>query len=54
MAEPVWTLYSEVLARTGAIATLIEWDNDVPAWPVLRAEAERAGKMLQNPARAAA
>ena len=54
VAEPVWTLYSEVLACTGAIATLIEWDNDVPAWPVLRAEAERAGKMLRKPARAAA
>jgi uncharacterized protein (UPF0276 family) len=54
VAEPVWTLYGEVLVRTGAIATLIEWDNDVPAWPVLRAEAERAGKMLRKPARAAA
>ena len=54
VAEPVWTLYGEVLARTGPIATLIEWDNDVPAWPILRAEAERAGKMLRNPARAAA
>ena len=52
VAEPVWTLYGEVLARTGPVATLIEWDNDVPAWPVLRAEAERAGKMLRNPARA--
>lgn len=46
VAEPVWTLYGEVLARTGPVATLIEWDNDVPAWPVLRAEAERAGAML--------
>ena len=54
VAEPVWTLYGEVLARTGPVATLIEWDNDVPAWPVLRAEAERAGKMLGHPARAAA
>jgi uncharacterized protein (UPF0276 family) len=54
VAEPVWTLYGEVLARTGPVATLIEWDNDVPAWPVLLAEAERAGKMLRDPARAAA
>jgi hypothetical protein len=54
VAEPVWTLYGEVLARTGPVATLIEWDNDVPAWPVLRAEAERAGKLLRKPARAAA
>lgn len=46
VAEPVWTLYGEVLARTGPVATLIEWDNDVPTWPVLRAEAERAGAML--------
>jgi uncharacterized protein (UPF0276 family) len=54
VAEPVWTLYGEVLARTGPVATLIEWDNDVPTWPVLRAEAERAGKLLRKPARAAA
>jgi uncharacterized protein len=54
VAEPVWTLYGEVLARTGPLATLIEWDNDVPAWPVLRAEAERAGAMLTRAARAAA
>lgn len=46
VAEPVWTLFGEVIARTGPVATLIEWDNDVPAWPVLRAEAERAGAVL--------
>jgi uncharacterized protein len=54
VAGPVWTLYAEVLARTGPVATLIEWDNDVPAWPVLCAEAERAGTMLRDPTRAAA
>lgn len=48
VAEPVWTLYREVIARTGPIATLIEWDNDVPAWPALRAEAERAGTILSD------
>lgn len=48
VAEPVWTLYREVIARTGPIATLIEWDNDVPAWPALRAEAERAGTILSH------
>lgn len=54
VAEPVWALYEEVLARSGPVATLIEWDNDVPAWPVLRAEAERAGELLGRAARAAA
>jgi uncharacterized protein (UPF0276 family) len=52
VTEPVWALYAEVLACTGPVATLIEWDNDVPAWPVLRAEAERAGRMLARAARA--
>jgi hypothetical protein len=24
----------------------VEWDNDLPAWPVLAAEAARAGAIL--------
>jgi len=46
VADPVWSLYGHVLARTGPIPTLIEWDNDVPAWPVLRAQAEAAERLL--------
>jgi uncharacterized protein (UPF0276 family) len=45
-AGPVWALYDETISKTGPIATLIEWDNDVPAWPILRAEAERAHTIL--------
>lgn len=48
VADPVWALYAEVLARTGPLPTLIEWDNDVPTFPVLLAEAERAAVMLGN------
>jgi uncharacterized protein (UPF0276 family) len=33
-------------ARIGAVPTLIEWDNDVPAFPVLAAEAERAHRIM--------
>jgi uncharacterized protein (UPF0276 family) len=51
VAEPVWALYVEVIARTGPVATLIEWDNNVPAWPALRSEAERAGAALERAAR---
>jgi hypothetical protein len=54
VVEPVWALYRYVIARTGAIATLIEWDNDVPEWSVLRAEAERAQAVLARAGRAAA
>ena len=39
VADVVWALYRRVIARTGPLPTLIEWDNDVPAWPVLRGEA---------------
>ena len=39
VADPVWALYERVVARAGGRPTLIEWDNDVPDWPVLAAEA---------------
>lgn len=42
VADPVWRLYERTIARLGPVATLIEWDNNVPDWPVLRAEADRA------------
>ena len=38
----VWSLYEETVRRLGPTPTLIEWDNDVPSWPVLLAEARRA------------
>ncbi|MGL4312165.1 MAG: MNIO family bufferin maturase [Paracoccaceae bacterium] len=46
VADPVWALYGEVLDRAGPLPTLIEWDNDVPEWPVLREEAARAEARL--------
>lgn len=48
--DPVWALYARVIGRAGALPTLIEWDNDVPDWPVLAAEALRAARVLE-PAR---
>ena len=44
--DPVWALYHTLLDRTGPVATLIEWDNDVPEWPVLRSEAVSAQRIL--------
>ena len=46
VADPVWTLYAETVARTGPLPTLIEWDNDVPPFAELLAEAQRAGAIL--------
>jgi uncharacterized protein (UPF0276 family) len=44
-------LYRYALTRTGPVATLIEWDNDVPAFDVLLAEAQKADAMLAAEAR---
>ena len=48
VADPVWALYADVVARTGAIATLIERDGEIPEWPVLRHEAELAQAILDR------
>jgi uncharacterized protein len=46
VADPVWDLFAALVARTGPLPTLIEWDNDVPALAVLVGEAERANAVL--------
>jgi len=54
IAEAVWTLYAHVIARTGPIPTLIEWDNNVPDWHTRRAEAVAAQDILSGASRASA
>lgn len=39
---PVWKLYEKALTKFGTIPTLIEWDNDIPEFNVLEAEAAKA------------
>jgi uncharacterized protein len=51
VADPVWALFERVIARAGPRPTLIEWDNDVPAFAELLAEAERAEAILARPHR---
>jgi len=46
VTDPVWALLDETLARSGPRPVLIEWDTDVPDWPVLAAEAARAAAAL--------
>lgn len=48
VADPVWALYGRTIARAGPRPTLIEWDNDVPPFATLRAEAGRAGALLSE------
>lgn len=44
--DEVWQLYNIVISQTGPLPTLIEWDNDVPDWSVLRREAQAADAIL--------
>lgn len=44
----VWTLYRQVLERVGPIATLIERDNQLPAFSVLHAEARQVDELLHG------
>ena len=40
--DTVWSLYRLALERFGRVSTLVEWDEELPAWESLRAQAERA------------
>jgi uncharacterized protein (UPF0276 family) len=48
VVDPVWQLYTHAIATGGVKPTLIEWDNDVPDWPTLAAEAARAVLILDR------
>lgn len=53
VAPEVWALYARARARCPA-PTLIEWDNDLPSWPTLAAEAARADALAPREAKHAA
>jgi uncharacterized protein (UPF0276 family) len=42
VCDEVWDLYRAAVRRFGEVPTLIEWDTDIPALDILRAEAAKA------------
>ena len=46
--EPVWELYQSALQHCGPVATLIEWDSDVPPFGVLMEEAQKAQQRIAS------
>lgn len=44
VAGAVWELYARAMARFGATPTLLEWDDRIPAFGELHAEAMRAAE----------
>jgi len=46
VATDVWSLYSETIARIGPRPTLVEWDSNLPEFPVLMNEAHKARDIM--------
>jgi uncharacterized protein (UPF0276 family) len=42
VCDEVWDLYSHKIKNNAHIPTLVEWDEDIPEFPVLEAEAMKA------------
>lgn len=46
--ERVWELYRAAYQRFGAVSTLLEWDEDIPSFDVVHAEALKAREYRQT------
>ncbi|WP_045305957.1 MNIO family bufferin maturase [Saccharothrix sp. ST-888] len=51
VADPVWRLYRLATSLTGPVATLLEWDDHIPAFPELLAELDKARRHSAAPGR---
>ncbi len=45
--EPVWRLYARTIERAGPTATLLEWDDNIPTFEEIHAEALKANRFLE-------
>jgi uncharacterized protein (UPF0276 family) len=46
--EEVWALYRRVVAKTGPVSTLVEWDADIPEFDVVHSEAKKAAAIREE------
>jgi hypothetical protein len=44
----VWTLYARAIGRCGPTATLLEWDDNIPSFEEVHAEALKANRYLNR------
>jgi hypothetical protein len=47
--DPVWRLYDRAIRRLGSTATLLEWDDRIPSFDEVHAEARKAEQFLPAP-----
>jgi uncharacterized protein (UPF0276 family) len=45
---PVWALYARAIERCGPTATLLEWDDNIPSFEEVHAEAMKAATFLNS------
>lgn len=48
VAQPAWALYEALLPRLGPVATLVEWDNELPDYATLQEQAVRAQRCIDG------
>lgn len=48
VSDSVWHLYARAISSAGAKPTLIEWDDEVPSWDRLHAQAQRADRIMRT------
>lgn len=49
--DEVWAMYRYVIAQTGRVSTMIEWDESIPEFPVVLAELDKARHHAANATR---
>src|ERR1700727_1835875 len=50
--DPVWKMYEHAIRRIGPTATLLEWDDRIPSFDEVHAEALKAEQFIEAPATA--
>jgi uncharacterized protein (UPF0276 family) len=51
--DPVWRLYAHAIERFGPTATLLEWDDRIPPFEEVHAEARKAARYMPQQAKVA-
>lgn len=47
VVDEVWQLYRQLITKTGAISTLLEWDSNIPEFPALLMELDKARELTK-------
>ncbi|MFO0555243.1 MAG: DUF692 domain-containing protein [Polyangiaceae bacterium] len=52
VVDPVWELYERAIRRIGSVATMIEWDDEIPPYETLAAELGKVREVRDRALRA--